>query len=43
MNKEQIVCGCFKVTIGDLVEEIEKGTKKLEELQKFIYNVPKIN
>ena len=33
MNKEQVVCGCFKVTVGDLLEEIKKGTKEFEEVQ----------
>lgn len=34
MNKEQIMCRCFKVTVGDLVKEIEKGTKEFEEIQE---------
>ncbi|NFG28000.1 (2Fe-2S)-binding protein [Clostridium botulinum] len=29
-----IICGCFKVTIGDLKEAINNGAKTFEEIQK---------
>jgi NAD(P)H-nitrite reductase large subunit len=36
MNKEQVVCGCFQITVGDLMKEIEKGTKTFEDAQENI-------
>ena len=36
MDKEQVVCRCTNVTIGDLVREIENGAKVFEDVQNTI-------
>lgn len=33
INENQIVCGCFKVTVQDLKNAIENGAKSFEEVQ----------
>lgn len=34
LDNNQIVCGCFKVTVGDLKKAINDGDKTFEEVQK---------
>lgn len=34
LDNNTIVCGCFKVTIGDLKEAINNGAKTFEEIQE---------
>lgn len=33
MEKNDLVCGCFKVTVGDLENAIANGAKSFEEVQ----------
>ncbi|OOM10376.1 (2Fe-2S)-binding protein [Clostridium saccharobutylicum] len=33
INENQIVCGCFKVTVQDLANAIKNGAKSFEEVQ----------
>ena len=33
INENQIVCGCFKVTVQDIVKAIQNGAKSFEEVQ----------
>jgi len=33
IDENQIVCGCFKVTVQDLVNAIKNGAKSFEEVQ----------
>ncbi|MBD7910598.1 MULTISPECIES: (2Fe-2S)-binding protein [Clostridium] len=34
IDENQIVCGCFKVTVQDLVNAIKNGAKSFEEVQE---------
>lgn len=34
LGNNTIVCGCFKVTIGDLKKAINNGAKTFEEIQE---------
>lgn len=36
MNKEQVVCGCFNITIADLENQIKKGNTEFETVQNEI-------
>jgi len=33
IDENQVVCGCFKVTVQDLVKAIKNGAKSFEEVQ----------
>ena len=33
IDENQVVCGCFKVTVQDLVNAIKNGAKSFEEVQ----------
>ncbi len=33
MDNEKVVCGCYKVTVGDLNRAIKNGAKSFEEVQ----------
>jgi len=33
IDENQVVCGCFKVTVQDLVKAIKSGAKSFEEVQ----------
>ncbi len=33
MNKEDLVCGCMKVTVGDIEKAIADGAKSFEDVQ----------
>lgn len=35
IDENQIVCGCFKVTAGDIVKAVRNGAKSFEEVQKI--------
>ena len=36
MNKGQVVCGCFNITIEDLENQIKKGNTEFETVQDEI-------
>ena len=36
MNKGQVVCGCFNITIDDLENQIKKGNTEFETVQDEI-------
>jgi NAD(P)H-nitrite reductase large subunit len=33
IDENQIVCGCFKITAGDIVDAVKNGAKSFEEVQ----------
>lgn len=35
IEENQVVCGCFKVTVQDLVKAVENGAKSFEEVQEI--------
>lgn len=35
LENNQVVCGCFNITVGDLKEAIAKGAKSYQEVQEF--------
>ncbi|MBS5953775.1 MAG: (2Fe-2S)-binding protein [Paraclostridium bifermentans] len=35
MDKNQLVCGCMKVTLGDIENSIKSGAKSFEEVQNI--------
>ena len=34
MDKDEVVCACFNVTVGDFMEAIENGAKSFEDVQE---------
>lgn len=35
MNREKVICPCYKVTKGDIADAVEKGAKSFKEVKKM--------
>lgn len=33
MNRDEVLCSCFRVTAGDVMDAIEEGATTLEDIQ----------
>lgn len=33
MNKEEVLCNCFRVTVGDIEDAIRDGATSIEDIQ----------
>lgn len=34
MDKDKVICRCFKVTAGDIIDAVDNGAKTFEEVQE---------
>ena len=35
MNKDKVICPCYKITKGDILEAIEDGAKSFKDVKKL--------